>query len=107
LTLPWPTLSHPEQKVDGSYLLGATNEFIKIILAIDYSFITRGKIPIPHLAWRSIIFTDQARYFIWTSSALTGASFIWLWMNKSNLAFIYQKSILFLFTAALLFIILP
>ncbi len=98
LTLAWPTLSHPlksiqlsKEKWNAAFELGS--QFFGLFQSNSF----RGLLSQPQALWREIIFTPMSKILI----TLYFLAAVWVSVK------FYKKRLLFLWGAALLFLVLP
>lgn len=100
----WPTIQYAGKTINIGRTLGTANAFLTDALGFTHSYITSGFLAYPNLAWRTIVFPDSARYVIWI--LLITTAFVSYLIFKSNQSK-YKQSLLFIYAASLLFLILP
>lgn len=107
LVASWPGLAYPKGILSMFKTIGTINSFFIDVWGLQHDLIPRGRLPFPDLAWRTIVYPDSVRYMLWTFLLLSLASCIALYVKRDQQQITYRKSIVFLLTAAILFLVLP
>lgn len=121
LSLAWPTLRHPlGTMITSQEKMAAARELINTIVGFSSRSEVRAALHQPNLIWRELIFTPLTKAILWIlwfmtllSTVKMGLSslraylprFISMAMPEEPL--LYKKSWLFLWVAAMLFMVLP
>lgn len=108
LTLAWPILMHPFRHGIGfEKYISAMNEMLKNLFSVQYHYASQNMWDGSNLYWHDVVFPHVARFCIWTLSIVVLIGSILVYLNKSEAVVIDKKSLIFLFIASLLFLILP
>lgn len=109
----WPHLNYAARVFSFYKTIGAVNSFFIDVWGLNHNLINCGKLAFSDLAWRTIIFPYSARLMWWGFTLLSFINVFFLFGKKRGVSVIeqfsfhYQKSFIFLMTAALFFLILP
>jgi hypothetical protein len=109
LTLAWPGLTNPERiSTQWTGVWGAIQEYAKIIFSFNYGAVATEGLYSPTLPLRHLIVPIITRLIMWTLFVSMAGSFFILSRQPANHQIdLLRKSVVFLFVASLLFLILP
>jgi hypothetical protein len=105
LTASWGTLQHPIRRAStAGEIFETVGEFIRYMFSLGHSFLSEAKLFEPASTLRTIVTLPLTHCLVWLLVCITAVSLITI-LPRQKLQ--YKKSVLFLFIALLLFLILP
>lgn len=109
LTLPWPGFVNPAHRPTKMIeLVGSMSRYARIFFATSENVAVDHGLYAPGMTLRRVVVPIVTHLIMWFLLVLSFASVICLWRDRaSKMAYLYRKSLVFLFVAFLLFLILP
>lgn len=103
----WPSMNYASTSFNLEHSLGAVDFMLKDLFALKGDYIPFGSLAFAHNVWRTTVFTPASQYLVWACFWISLISTFFIFRDKSDTAFVYKKSLLFLLLACLLFEVLP